>query len=85
MTREEAYKYLLETEKGEREDIIEKIGKDLFNELRLVGFIKEGMDGKWIQRWKTTSFGIRQMRSYVKFSETDKELDDICSKLKISY
>lgn len=84
MAREEAYKYLLRERQGERESIIKNIGEDLFTELRLVGFIKEGMDGNWVQRWQITSLGDEQMSSYIEFNEMDKELEKICAELEIS-
>lgn len=83
MTTIEAYNYLIKTENGERSEAIKKIGEDLFTELRLIGFIKEGMDGNWIERWQITPFGREQINTYLKFEEIDNELDEICKELNI--
>lgn len=84
ITRKESYLYLINTEKGERKELIQNIGENFFDEFRLIGFIKEGMDGKWIERWQLTPFGKMQINSYLKFQEIDEELDEICKELDIS-
>lgn len=84
MTKIEAYNYLIKEEKGKRSDVINSIGEDLFTEFRLIGFIKEGMDGNWVERWQITPFGKEQMNTYLKFQEIDRELDEICKELNIS-
>lgn len=63
--RVNAYEYLLDKECGWRKDAENAVTKKLFRELRNVGYIKEGMDGEWRERWSLTEFGESQIRSYV--------------------
>ena len=73
-TREAAYDYMLRKKKGTKAELIEEIGADLFNEFRLIGYLKEGVDGTMDERWKITDFGASQIGSYLEFYEISKRL-----------
>ena len=80
-TREEAYEYLIKNGQGETKILKKEIGEDIFDELRLIGFIKEGMDGNWVERWQITSFGKEQISAYLKFCEIAKEVERLCKNI----
>ncbi len=56
----------------------------MFDEFRLVGIIKEGMNGKWVERWMLTTFGKNQIIGEIEFFEMEKELDILCEELQIT-
>lgn len=63
--RGQAYRYLFNMRQGKTEELIKEIGPALFDEFRLVGYIKEGMSGKWVERWQLTKFGENQISTYI--------------------
>lgn len=63
--RGQAYRYLFNTRQGKTEELIKEIGSILFDEFRLVGYIKEGMSGNWVERWQLTKFGENQISTYI--------------------
>jgi hypothetical protein len=82
--RQIAYDYLIKTKCGYRDDLIKKITLELFDEFRLIGFIKEGMDGEWKQRWKITDFGESQITSHLTFIKISEKLKLINKKYNIA-
>ncbi len=80
--REEAYSYILSTDNGFIDEI--EITQDLFNDFCLVGYIKQGMDGDWRERWQVTDFGKSQLQSYINFFDQEQELSDLLSRLGIA-
>jgi len=82
--RKTAYEYLLDNQCGFRKDLINEIGIDFFNEFRLIGFIKEGMNSDWEKRWEITNFGESQMRSYLNFIDVNEKLKKIKQKLEVA-
>ena len=82
--RIDAYKHILETKCGNKTDLVEKITLELFEEFCLVGYIQEGMDGKWNERWQITSFGASQIQTYLNFSQKEKGLDAFIQTLGVA-
>lgn len=73
-TRKTACEYLLKKDNGTKKELIEEIDEELFNEFRLIGYFKEGVDGSLAERWKLTDFGKSQIRSYLEFYKISEEL-----------
>lgn len=65
---------MLKKNKGTKAELIQEIGADLFNEFRLIGYLKEGVDGALDERWKITEFGKNQISSIKEFYEISDEL-----------
>ena len=82
--RQKAYTYLIEKKCGYREDLIKKITEELFDEFCLIGFIREGMDGEWKERWTLTDFGKSQITSHFNFMEKSEKLKSINYKFTIA-
>jgi len=82
--RKTAYEYLLKKKCGFKKELIDVIGLDFFDEFRLIGFIKEGMDSDWEKRWEITNFGESQMNSYLHFIEVNEKLKKIKQKLEVA-
>ncbi len=70
----EGYKYILDEKSGERDALIAKIGKDTFEALCRIGLIKQGVDGKWISRWKCTPLGESVLGAYVSSWELGRRI-----------
>jgi len=81
-SREEAYRYILATECGYTNEI--GIAPELFEEFCLVGYIKQGMDGEWNERWHITDFGRVQIKSYLNFFDQENELKNLLTNLGIA-
>ncbi len=75
--RKEAYNYILTEKNGPQNEILRAIGNDLFQEFCLVGFIKQGMDGAWVERWQITEFGKSQISSYLELYNIKNNLNEI--------
>jgi len=80
--RKVAYEFLLSKKCGFKNVLIEIIGDNFFNEFRLIGYIKEGMNSDWKERWAITDLGESQMTSYVRFVEVNEKLKLIKEKLE---
>lgn len=65
---------MLKKNKGTKAELIQEIGADLFNEFRLIGYLKERVDGALDERWKITEFGKNQISSIKEFYEISDEL-----------
>lgn len=63
--RKIAYNYILNQGYGVRQAVIEMIGENMFHELCIIGFIKEGVDGEGEERWQLSEFGQSQMIAYL--------------------
>ena len=75
--RQIAYKYLLEKRSGYRDELISVITDELFEEFCLIGFITEGMDGEWNERWRLTDFGESQITSHFRFIKVTERLKNL--------
>ena len=82
--RQKAYEYIIEKKCGYREDLVKQITQELFDEFRLIGFIKEGMDGEWKERWKITEFGKFQITSHFNFINISEKSQSINRKFNIA-
>jgi len=77
ISREDAYNYIYTQKCGTQQTLQARIGNELFDELCLIGYIKQGMDGSWNERWEITCFGESQIKAYLNFSEKNRELDKL--------
>lgn len=79
INKQQAFEYLLNKKSGFKKDL--RISEELFNEFCLVGYIKQGMDGNWAERWHLTKFGECQIQSYLSFFKKADELSEIYKSL----
>ena len=82
--RIEAYEYLNEKKSGLKSEIIKVIKQQLFEEFCLVGFIKEGVDGNWNERWQITDFGKSQVTSHLNLIKINQKLESIKEEFHIN-
>ncbi len=76
MTREENYKTILKMKSGTRDALIELVGgEDAFNDLCRIGLIRQGIDARWVRRWKCTPLGESILSTYVDLYEQHRRLD----------
>jgi hypothetical protein len=66
MTRKEAIEYLIKQKKGYINDIINVIGKENFNALSLLGFIKRGKEVNNKDSWQITKSAEEFLKPYNK-------------------
>lgn len=60
-----AYNYLLSHRMGTKQAFTSALGEGYFIDFRNVGYIKEGINGKWEERWQLTDFGEQQVQAYL--------------------
>ena len=77
--REEAYQYVLDEKHGSVSKLKENLQQEVFNDFLRLGYIKQGMDGEWDERWQLTEFGKEQMESYISLNNQTELLDLIFS------
>lgn len=85
--RKEAIIYIAEECRGNRNDLVNEIGEDLFNQFCSLGFIKKGItfteDQKEISTWQITESGKKQKEFYRGPNEEEERLGKLFFSLGI--
>lgn len=75
--RKEAIRHIAKVHQGTRNELIDQIGKELYEQFSRMGFIKRGIsqhDGQFTSTWQITELGEKQEQFYRSPNEQEKKL-----------